>query len=163
MAEPGVPEGDRPHADLPEGDRSEVGEARRLADSFVHLGLGASAVPQPPFTGGMEWYEAYGARHGADGREGRLVSLHRFAESWSSWEMHPKGDEVVICIQGTMVLTQEFPDGRRETVTLNPGEYAINPPGVWHIADIPDAGGEAGSEAAAIFITAGEGTEHRPR
>ncbi|HAG37451.1 MAG TPA: cupin, partial [Erythrobacter sp.] len=36
------------------------------------------------------------------------------------------------------------------------GEYAINPPGVWHIADIVQ-------EATAIFITAGEGTQHRPR
>ena len=34
---------------------------RRLADSFIHLGLGATAVPQPPFDG-LEWYEAYGER-----------------------------------------------------------------------------------------------------
>ena len=129
---------------------------RRLAESFVHLGLGATAVPQPPFEGGMDWYEAYGARHGADGREGRLVSQHSFTEGWDSWEMHPLGEEVVICTAGEMVLTQEFPDGRRETVTLGAGEYAINPPGVWHIADI-----EGG--ATAIFITAGEGTQHRPR
>ncbi|WP_421989505.1 cupin [Qipengyuania sp.] len=128
---------------------------RRLADSFIHLGLGATAVPQPPFDG-MEWYEAYGQRHGADGREGRLVSQHTFTEGWPSWEMHPLGDEVVICIAGEMVLTQEFPGGRRESVTLTPGEYAINPPGVWHIADVED-------EASAIFITAGEGTQHRPR
>ena len=66
--------------------------------------------------------------------EGRLVSQHTFTEGWPSWEMHPKGDEVVICTHGAMVLTQEFPDGRRETVALEAGEYAINPPGVWHIA-----------------------------
>ena len=128
---------------------------RRLADSFVHLGLGATAVPQPPFDG-MAWYEAYGERHGADGREGRLVSQHTFSENWDSWEMHPLGDELVICTEGEMVLHQEFPDGRVETVTLRPREYAINPPGVWHIADVEQ-------EATAIFITAGEGTEHRPR
>ena len=39
---------------------------RRLEESFVHLGLGATAVPQPAFAGGMEWYEGYGARHGED-------------------------------------------------------------------------------------------------
>ena len=128
---------------------------RRLADSFVHLGLGATAVPQPPFDG-MEWYEAYGARHAADGREGRLVSLHTFVEDWPSWEMHPAGDELVICTEGTMVLHQEFPDGRRETMTLAAGEYAINPPGVWHIADVAE-------RATAVFATAGEGTKHRPR
>ena len=128
---------------------------RRLADSFVHLGLGATALPQPPFDG-MEWYEAYGARHTADGREGRLVSLHTFEEDWPSWEMHPAGDELVICTEGTMILHQDYPDGRRETMTLTPGEYTINPPGVWHIADVAE-------RATAIFVTAGEGTEHRPR
>ena len=127
----------------------------RLSDSFIHLGLGATAVPQPPFSG-LEWYEAYGARHGGDGREGRLVSQHTFTEGWPSWEMHPKGDEVVICTQGAMVMTQEFPDGSLKTVPLAAGEYAINPPGVWHIADVEES-------ATAIFITAGEGTEHRPR
>ncbi|WP_100259878.1 cupin domain-containing protein [Qipengyuania seohaensis] len=129
---------------------------RRLSDSFLHLGLGATAVPQPPFEGGMDWYEGYGQRHGSDGREGRLVSQHSFSEDWDSWEMHPHGEEVVICTKGSMVLTQEFPDGRRETLTLEVGEYAINPAGVWHIADVE-------SHATAIFITAGEGTQHRPR
>jgi len=129
---------------------------RRLPDSFLHLGLGATAVPQPPFEGGMEWYEGYGRRHGSDGREGRLVSQHSFSEDWDSWEMHPLGEEVVICTAGSMILTQEFPDGRRETVSLEAGEYAINPAGVWHIADVE-------AHATAIFITAGEGTQHRPR
>lgn len=132
-----------------------MGETRRLADSFVHLGLGASAVPQPPFDR-IEWYEAYGARHAEDGREGRLVAEHSFTEGWPSWEMHPHGAEVVICTAGEMVLTQEFPDGRIERTTLGKGDYAINPPGVWHIADVAE-------HATAIFITAGEGTEHRPR
>ncbi len=127
----------------------------RLADSFIHLGLGATAVSQPPFDG-MEWYAAYAARHGADGFEGRLVSEHGFSQDWPHWEMHPHGAEVVICTQGAMVLRQEFPDGRRVTAELGPGDYAINPPGVWHIADIAD-------RATAIFITAGAGTEHRPR
>jgi quercetin dioxygenase-like cupin family protein len=132
-----------------------MGAPRRLADNWLHLGLGATAVPQPAFDG-MEWYEAYGDRHAADGREGRLVSQHTFTEGWPAWEMHPLGDEVVICISGEMVLIQEFPGGRIEKTVLRAGDYAINPPGVWHIADIED-------EATAIFITAGEGTEHRPR
>lgn len=129
---------------------------RKLTENFVHLGLGATAVPQPVFAGGLEWYEGYGERHGSDGREGRLVSQHRFTEDWPSWEMHPLGDELVICIDGTMELVQEFPDGRRERVILEAGDYAINPPGVWHIAQIAD-------HATAIFVTAGEGTQHRPR
>ena len=120
----------------------------------LHLGLGASAVPQPEFVG-PEWYAAYGDRHAGDGVEGRLVSLFSFAESWSSWEMHPAGDEAVICTQGEMTLIQDLPEGQRR-VTLRVGEYAVNPRGVWHTADVS-------GPATALFITAGQGTEHRPR
>ena len=121
----------------------------------IHLGPGATAAPQPEFTG-MEWYAGYGARHGADGAEGRLVSLHTFAESWTSWEMHPAGAEVVVCTAGEIALIQQSADGRTERLTLRPGDYAINPPGVWHTADVA-------GQATALFITAGMGTEHRPR
>lgn len=127
----------------------------RLEERFIHLGLGARAEVLPPFTG-MEWYEAYGARAAADGAEGRLVSQYTFTEDWTSWEMHPAGAEVVICTHGGLVLVQEFADGRRESVALTAGDYAVNPAGVWHTADVAEA-------ATAIFITAGEGTEHRPR
>lgn len=53
----------------------------------AHLGLGATSVPQPEFTGDMAWYEGYGARHGEDGVEGRLVSMHTFLKPWDVWEM----------------------------------------------------------------------------
>lgn len=129
--------------------------AALLAECFIHLGLGAKAVEQPPFSG-MAWYEGYAARHAADGAEGRLVSQYTFTEDWTSWEMHPAGDEVVICVSGAMVLVQEFPDGGRTQTPLAAGEYAINPPGVWHTADVADS-------ATAIFITAGQGTRHRAR
>lgn len=129
---------------------------RRLEEHPLHLGLGATAVPQPEFTGAMDWYQAYGERHGSEGAEGRLVSMHSFTQSWDSWEMHPEGDEVVLCVSGQMTLVQEWPDGRVERVTIGAGEYAINPPGVWHTADIDQ-------EATALFITAGLGTEGRPR
>ena len=130
-------------------------EPKRLSDNFIHLGLGATAEPLAPF-GGPEWYENYAAEHAGDGAEARLVSHHSFSEDWTVWEMHPHGSEVVLCISGSMVLTQEFPDGARAQVTLTQGEYAINPPGVWHIANVA-------SHAEAIFITAGMGTQMRDR
>lgn len=130
-------------------------DKHRLADRFIHLGLGASAVPQPLFDG-MAWYEAYGQRHRDDGAEGRLVSWYAFADSWDSWETHPSGAETVICVAGSITLIQELPGGETRRMTLGQGEYAINAPGVWHTADVA-------GHAAAIFITAGEGTEHRPR
>jgi quercetin dioxygenase-like cupin family protein len=122
----------------------------------LHLGLGAKAIVQPEFTGEMDWYMGYGERCGGDGAEGRLVSAHRFTQSWDSWEMHPLGDEVVICTEGQLTLHQEHADGTTASVTISAGEYAINPPGTWHTADIEGT-------ATALFITAGMGTEHRSR
>ena len=127
----------------------------RLQKFPIHLGLGATAVREPEFTGGMEWYEGYGARHESDGVEGRLVSMHTFTEPWASWEMHPKGSELVLCTHGEMVLVQEI-DGEQVRTTLRAGEYAINEPGVWHTAEVTDT-------ATAVFITAGVGTEVRPK
>ena len=127
-----------------------------LRESPVHLGLGATATVQPTFTGDMAWYEAYGARNEVDGVEGRLVTIHSFSESWTSWEMHPLGSEMVLCVEEQITLIQEMADGTLNRMTLNAGEYAINPPGVWHTADVEGM-------ATALFITAGAGTEHRAR
>jgi quercetin dioxygenase-like cupin family protein len=128
----------------------EIGERR------IHLGLGASAVAEPPFTGTQDWYERYDARHASDGVEGRLVSMDTFTESWDVWEMHPHGSEVVLCTSGRMTLHQEHSDGTKLIVHLGQGQYAINQPGVWHTADVD-------GEATAVFITAGSGTQRRPR
>lgn len=128
----------------------------QLATHPVHLGLGATAEVEPVFTGDMSWYEDYSKRHAGDGAEGRLVSAHSFSEPWSMWEMHPEGAEVVICTSGSITLHQENKDGSVTKVKLEPGQYAINEPGVWHTADVD-------GEATALFITAGLGTQHRPR
>jgi quercetin dioxygenase-like cupin family protein len=125
-----------------------------LFKDYIHLGLGATATMQPPFTG-IAWYDEHVARTASDGIEGRLVSLSTFTENWDSWEMHPSGDEVVVCTAGRMTIHQEMADGTKAAVTLGPGDYAINPPGAWHTADVEGT-------ATALFITAGFGTEHRP-
>ncbi|QJB69301.1 cupin [Parasphingorhabdus halotolerans] len=130
--------------------------AHNLNKNPIHLGLGATAEVEPEMTGDMEWYAGYGARHGDDGAEGRLVSMYTFTEDWNVWEMHPKGAEVVLCTAGVMTLVQEMPDGSHQSTALKAGEYAVNAPGVWHTADV-------NGEATAVFITAGEGTEHRER
>jgi hypothetical protein len=129
--------------------------AHDLRTHPVHLGLGATVVPQPAFAG-MPWYEAYAQRTAGDGAEGRLISLYEFDESWDTWEMHPAGDELVVCLAGEITLIQEQLDGSFHSLALRPFEYAVNPPGVWHTADIAEA-------ATALFVTAGDGTQHRPR
>ena len=130
--------------------------AADIVDHPIHLGLGARAEIEPRFTGSMEWYAGYVQRHERDGAEGRLVSLHTFEKSWDMWEMHPHGSEVVLCTDGSLTLHQEHADGSRHTVILLPRMYAINEPGTWHTADV-------GGKTSALFITAGLGTQHRPR
>jgi len=111
---------------------------------------------QPAFTGAMEWYATYAARNADDGAEGRLVRLFRFSENWTTWEMHPHGHETVLCVRGAMTLYQQTDDGATTSIELGENEYAINPPGIWHTADVI-------WEATALFITAGLGTQIRPR
>lgn len=126
----------------------------RLEDFPLHLGPGGKVAVQPQFTG-ADWYEGYGLRHGGDGVDGRLVSMHSGSESWTSWEMHPAGEEVVICLAGEMTLHQELTTGVR-TVVLRAGDAVVNPAGVWHTAD-------AHGPHTALFITVGLGTEQRSR
>ena len=129
--------------------------AKTLEQFPVHLGLGGAMTSEPEFGRDMSWYMDYGVRHEADGADGRLVSMYAFTENWQGWERHPAGGELVYCISGAMTLHQEMADGI-VTTRLEAGQYAINPPGIWHTADIE-------GEAKALFITAGVGTENRPR
>lgn len=135
-------------------DSPAKGAVFALTKFPIHLGLGAKATAQPAFSG-MQWYAGYGQRNASDGLEGRLVSMHTFSTSWDVWEMHPKGEEVVVCVAGQITLHQEA-DGVLSKAVLNAGDAIINPAGVWHTADVEN-------EATALFITAGTGTEHRPR
>ncbi len=132
-----------------------TGPTLRLDQVPVHLGPGATVIPQDPFTGAMDWYVRYGERNAGDGIEGRLVIMHTFTESWDSWEMHPNGQELVVCTDGVITAHQEI-DGDVRTATLGAGDAIINPAGVWHTADITGT-------ATALFVTAGMGTENRPR
>jgi quercetin dioxygenase-like cupin family protein len=126
-----------------------------LAEYPVHLGSGAQVVRLERFDGTPDWYERYGNATTADGAEGRLVTIHTFSEPWTTWERHPHGHELVACVAGSIVLHQEI-DGEQITVELRAGDAVINPPGIWHTADVTEP-------CTAFFITAGAGTEIRPR
>jgi hypothetical protein len=85
-----------------------------------------------------------------------LVTTARYAESWTSWEQHPLGEEIVCLLSGHVTLIQEL-DGDEHRVELTiAGAFALNPRGTWHTADVHQ-------ESTLLFITAGEGTLMRPR
>jgi hypothetical protein len=85
-----------------------------------------------------------------------LVTQSRFSENWAGWEQHPLGDEFVCLLSGHVTLVQERDGAQVRTELTEPGQFAINPRGTWHTADVH-------AESLMLFITAGEGTQTRPR
>ncbi|HEX4434694.1 MAG TPA: cupin domain-containing protein [Acidimicrobiales bacterium] len=130
------------------------GEPFDLARTFVHLGLGSTATPLPGFEWSSEYISSYRSRVASDGKEGRLVCVIAQDATWDSWERHPAGEEVVYLLSGRVDIVQEI-DGADHVVALRPGEAMINPTNVWHAARVHEPG-------LALFITPGDGTEHRP-
>ncbi|MEU5162716.1 cupin domain-containing protein [Streptomyces sp. NPDC020875] len=126
-----------------------------LRTTPVHLGLGSRAKPVEGFSWNPEVLQAYSAAVAADGDEGRLVTIFDGHGPGDHWERHPVGDELVICLSGSVTVTRDM-DGAHERVVLGPGEATVNPAGTWHAVDMA-------GPASILTITAGLGTGHRPR
>lgn len=80
-----------------------------------------------------------------------LVSQFSFGENWPTWEIHPKGDELVLLLSGDTDLVLSTDVGEQVTRVNVPGEYVIVPKGTWHTAR-PHA------PTSMLFLTPGEGT-----
>ena len=130
-------------------------DAFSLAAYPVHLGRGATASAQPRFGDDASWYTTYLDETADDGADGRLVLLHRFESSSQTWEVHPEGEELVLCTDGSMTVRQEL-DGEVREVTLAAGEGIINPRGTWHTIDVAEP-------ATVLTVTPAMGTRVRPR
>ena len=122
-----------------------------LASTFVVIGPQLAAVP---VTATPALFEELDRQH--EQFKGRLlVSSFAFAADWTTWEMHPAGDEIVCLLTGRATLVLER-DGGEEIVHLaNPGAFAIVPRGTWHTA-------RTGVPTQMLFVTPGEGTRNRP-
>ena len=121
---------------------------RRLGEDFAHLSDDGDV--QPITVDDRFWSETVMRLP-----PGRLVSAFDSASDWASWEMHPAGDELIFAVSGRFIF--HFDDGAatwRERLVA--GEFSIAPKGVWHTADVLEAG-------RLIFVTSGAGTEHRAR
>ena len=87
-----------------------------------------------------------------DGFRGHLLlSKHEFDAPWPTWEVHPKGDEIVYLLNGDTDLVLRIGDGERVVRVTRPGAYVVVPKGTWHTA-------RPQTRTALLFLTPGEGT-----
>ena len=101
------------------------------------------------------WPDLIAGKYG-DFHNEYLVTTSAFAENWPTWEQHPNGDEIVVLLAGAVDFILETPDGERKLEVRKPGDYAFVPQGTWHTANPLQP-------TTMLFITAGEGTQVRPR
>lgn len=87
--------------------------------------------------------------------QGRLLSAFTFSSAWETWERHPAGEELVMLLAGSVLVTLETEDGPRRMALTTVGQYLLVPPGIWHTASTE-------TESTLLFLTPGVGTEHRP-
>lgn len=83
-----------------------------------------------------------------------LVTEFECASDWPHWERHPAGDEFVYLLSGAATLLLELPTGVQR-VPLQGRAAVLVPQGLWHTAEVA-------APSRMLFITRGQGTEHRP-
>jgi mannose-6-phosphate isomerase-like protein (cupin superfamily) len=87
--------------------------------------------------------------------DGRLVSGFRLERDVDHWEIHPAGDEVLVRLSGRFEVVLER-DGAERIVALDAAApCCVIPAGAWHAIRVREAG-------VVVFLTPGEGTQHRP-
>lgn len=122
-----------------------------IKDTFLHLADGPGVVALEV---GEDFWQQLTSR--TDLGDGRLVSAYRFEESWSSWERHPAGEEIVVLMSGSMDFVLETASGAQDTIVpLRERGAVVVPRNVWHTARVNEP-------SEVLFITRGAGTEHRP-
>lgn len=121
-----------------------------LATTYVHLadgGTGAAVEVGPTF-----WQDLM---TGKTDYPGRLAMVGTFESDWPHWEMHPAGEELIYLLSGAVDVLLDDGETTR-TLALRPdAPCLLMPRGVWHRFTVVEPG-------AALFVTAGEGTQHRP-
>ena len=98
-------------------------------------------------------YERLNQRYG-DFKGHELISCHEFTEDWSTWEIHPHGDEIVMLLSGEITLVLQLDTGEQIINLDKEGEYLIVPKNVWHTARIKKM-------AKMLFITPGQETNNK--
>lgn len=123
--------------------------ARRLTQTYLELGDDGEVTEielTPEF-----WPQVMS---GERRLSGRLIMASQMTEDMGHWEMHPAGDEILALLSGKVSVVLEQ-DGDDQEIDLNAGEVFVVPRGCWHRVKVCQAG-------EVVFMTAGEGTLHKP-
>lgn len=99
------------------------------------------------------WQRLMGGQLG-DFHKEFLIASYSFDADWTSWEMHPHGDEIVFLLTGSISFIFEEGSGERSVDLDESGTYVIVPKGIWHTARVK-------SPSRILAITPGEETKHR--
>ncbi len=127
-------------------------KALDLAATFLRLRGNASVEPLPV---DADFWPRISRGELGSFHDEFLVTTHEFHADWPFWEMHPAGDEIVAVLSGSCVLLLDAAGHEQEVALGGMGRFVIVPKGAWHRA-------KATSPCRLLFITAGEGTQHRP-
>jgi len=125
-----------------------------LEISSTYLRLRGDASVEPLTVDNTFWPRLMSGQLG-DFHNEFLVAGSAFEQDWPRWEMHPNGDEVVCLLSGTVTFILEGTLGNQEIELSACGAYVLIPKGTWHTA-------RTSGPCRMLFITAGEGTQHRP-
>lgn len=119
-----------------------------LRTVFAHL---KASGAEPVKTGPDFWA---GLASGERRYPGRLAMILPMTEDFPQWERHPAGEELIVMLSGVCTLILETDAGETRT-RLDAGKAVLVPTGAWHRAEVVEPG-------EALFVTEGEGSEHKP-
>ena len=132
--------------------RKDINSSHHIINTYLHFQDGGAASTVPVTD--TFWQDLASGQYAHLDR-GRLMTAFSFSESWSIWERHPAGEELVMLLTGSVQLVLEE-DGQERAVQLDqPGSYVLVPRNVWHTA-------RTSVPTTMLFLTPGAGTEHRP-
>ncbi|MEM9624304.1 MAG: cupin domain-containing protein [Pseudomonadota bacterium] len=84
-----------------------------------------------------------------------LVMTSTYEEAWSTWEIHPHGDELVYLLEGDIDFVLHTDEGDVTLRVNEPGSYVVVPRNTWHTA-------RPRTRTRMLFVTPGEGTRNQP-
>jgi mannose-6-phosphate isomerase-like protein (cupin superfamily) len=122
-----------------------------LCSTFLRL---RPDVSVEPLTVDAQFWQKIASGQLGSFRNEYLVTTQGCETDWPHWEMHPNGDEVVCLLSGACVFIFDVGTTERRVPMEGTGSFVIVPKGTWHTAKVAQP-------CRLLFITAGEGTQHR--